>query len=208
VRRATVWIPWLVLTLSTVPASAFAQTPDRDQVDFRHATTLAVFGGGAVDASEAGPIAGGTIGWQVSRAIAFEGFGRWYDRAAGSDAFAAAMIVQADVLAARSARLFVSGGFGMYHVSFGPGAMDSMPAFYGHRMPRAADHVISTASFTDPAFVLGGGVKFPVSRHVSLRPGVDLTIVPNHSTYHYVTTFAVSLAYRFEEHPVTAARRK
>jgi hypothetical protein len=43
----------LVLTLSTVPATAFAQTADRDQVDFRHATTLAVFGGGAVDASEA-----------------------------------------------------------------------------------------------------------------------------------------------------------
>jgi len=46
-----------------------------------------------------------------------------------------------------------------------------------------------------------------MTRHASLRPAVDVMIVPVRSRYHYVTTFAVSLAYRFEHHPMTAFRR-
>lgn len=205
-KRVAVSVP-VAMMLALLSAPVLAQTTSREPVDFRHATMLGVFGGAAVDTADAGPVAGGTLGWQVSPSIAVEGFGRWYYRGSNTDAFASALLLQTDLLSSGPARVFVSAGLGVYHVSFGRAAYASMPEFYRRRLPAGAGGPTSQASFTDPAVVLGGGLKFALSRRVSIRPGVDATIVPVRSRYHYVTTFAVSLAYRFEHHPVTAARR-
>jgi hypothetical protein len=207
VRRLVVSVPLAAMLLALLSASAVAQTTSREPVDFRHATTLAVLGGGAVDTAEAGSVAGGTLAWQMSPKVAVEGVGRWYYRGGDTDAFASALLLQADVFSAGDTRVFLSGGLGLYHASFGPAAQGSMPEFYRRRLEARAGAPVTQASFTDPAVVLGGGLKFALTRHVSLRPSIDATIVPVHSRYHYVTTAAVSVAYRFEHHPVTASWR-
>jgi hypothetical protein len=196
----------IVVALAVFSVPVFAQTAERERTDFRHATTLAVFGGGAADTADAGPVVGGTLGWQLTRSVALEGVGRWYDRGGGSDAFAAALLVQADLFTSGDTHLFVNGGLGLYHVSFAPAGRGRMPAFYGRRMTMRPDAVVTESTFTDPSIVLGGGLKFGMTRNLSVRPAVDATIVPVGSRYHYVTTFAISLAYRFEQHPVTASR--
>jgi hypothetical protein len=206
VKRVVVSVALAAMTLALPPAPVVAQTT-REPVDFRHATTLGVLGGAAVDTAANGPVAGGTLGWQVSRSIAVEGFGRWYYRGNHTDAFASGLLVQTDVISSGDTRVFLSGGLGVYHVSFGPAAHISMPDFYRRRLAAREGGPIGQATFTDPAVVLGGGLKFALTRHLSLRPAVDATIVPARSRYHYVTTFAMSLAYRFEHHPVTASRR-
>ena len=205
-KRVAVSVSFAMM-LALLSAPALAQTPNREPVDFRHATMLGVLGGGAVDTADAGPVAGATLGWQVSPSIAVEGLGRWYYRGSNTDAFSSALLLQTDLLSSGPARVFVSGGVGVYHVSFARAAYASMPDFYRRRIAARTEGPTSQASFTDPAVVLGGGLKFALSRRVSFRPAVDATIVPARSRYHYVTTFAVSLAYRFEHHPVTAARR-
>lgn len=206
-RRVVVAVPFGALLCALLSAPAGAQTTSHEPVDFRHATTLAVSGGGAVDTADSGPVAGATLGWQLSRAIAVEGVGRWYYRGKDTDAFSSALLLQTDVVSSGETRLFISGGLGVYHASFGPAAQMSMPDFYRRRMARRAGGPASQVTFTDPAVVLGAGAKFAMTRHVSLRPAVEAMIVPVRSRYHYVTTVAVSLAYRFEHHPVTASRR-
>ena len=204
-RRLLLSFSLLAVTLALPAASASAQTAAREPVDFRHATTLGITGGGAVDGEQAGPAAGALLGWQLSPRIGIEGFGRWFARDHDSNAFAAALTVQANVASLGTASMFVNGGFGMYYVDFGSSAMGSMPEFYRRRM--SDEHApVSGRSFTDPAIVAGGGLQFALSRHVILRPSIDTTIVPAQSRYHFVTTFAVSLAYRFEQHPVTSSR--
>jgi hypothetical protein len=206
VRRIVVSVPFAALMLA-LSAPVIAQTTTREPVDFRHATTLGISGGGAVDTADAGPMAGAALAWQLSRSVAVEGVGRWYYLGKDTDAFSSALLLQTDVIASGETRVFVAGGLGVYHTSFGPAAQMSMPGFYRRRMAARADSPAQQVTFTDPAVVLGGGMKFAMTRHVSLRPAVEAMIVPVRSRYHYVTTFAVSLAYRFEHHPVTASRR-
>ena len=206
-KRVVVAIPFAALILAVLCPAVIAQTTSRESVDFRHATSLGISGGGAIDTAGGGPVAGATLGWQLSRSVAVEGVGRWYSRGKDSDAFSSALLLQTDVISSGDARVFISGGLGVYRVSFGPGAQMSMPAFYQRRMGARASGPVTQATFTDPAVVLGGGMKFALTRHLSLRPAVDTIVVPVRSRYHYVTSVAVSLAYRFEHHPVTAVRR-
>lgn len=206
-RRVVVSVTFAAMTLALLSAPVVAQTSTREPVDFRHATTLAVFGGAAVDSADGGPVAGGTLGWQVSPSFAVEGVGRWNHRGSDTDAFTAALLLQTDLISSGDTRVFFSGGLGVHHVSFGPAAHTSMPDVYRRRVAAHDRGPVSQMSFTDPAVVVGGGIKFALSRHVSLRPAIDATIVSVGSRYHYVTTFAVSLAYRFEHHPVTASRK-
>jgi hypothetical protein len=55
--------------------------------------------------------------------------------------------------------------------------------------------------------VFGGGVSLFASRRISIRPDVETMLVRADGQSYFVTTFAARLAYHFEEHPVTPARR-
>ena len=58
-------------------------------------------------------------------------------------------------------------------------------------------------NFTDPSFILGGGVNLFVTRHVALRPDVEAKLVRRNSQNYVVTAVSVHLAYHFEDHPMT-----
>lgn len=193
----------LALALFAPPAGA--QTTSQP-ADFRHATTLSVSGGGAVDGVTTNAAFGGALGWQLTRGVALEGMGRWMGRGAGSDGFASALVVHASVLPSSHARPFLTAGVGLYHVSFDDSA-SRMPSFYRRRMANGANSPAAMMSFTDPSLLFGGGLTLPLTQRLSGRWTVDAMMVPLRSRYYVVTTMAVALAYRFEQHPVTPARR-
>jgi hypothetical protein len=62
-------------------------------------------------------------------------------------------------------------------------------------------------TFTDPALVLGGGVNVFFNRHIAVRPDLEAMVVMRDSHRYVVTTAAIHLAFHFEDHPVTPARR-
>jgi hypothetical protein len=120
---------------------------------------------------------------------------------AGSNAFAAAITVQTGLAGPRPLMPFLTGGIGLYHASFD--RVGSMPAFYGRRMAMDGMHMGTTATFTDPTVVFGGGVNAFVNRHWAIRPDVREMVVLRNSRSYFVTAFAIHVAYHFEDHPVT-----
>jgi hypothetical protein len=127
----------------------------------------------------------------------------WFDRGSTADAFSAALTAHVNLLTPRSVVPFVAGGVGLYRASF-DAVDDSMPDFYRRRLDSDSG---TTRTFTDPSFVVGGGVNVFTSRHWSIRPSVDATIVFRDSESYVVTVAAVGVAYHFEDHPITPARR-
>jgi hypothetical protein len=194
------------LLAAAVPAVAQTTQGTTPPTDFRHATTLSGFAGAAVDSNQAGTAFGGSIGWQLTPRVSLQSSGEWLDRGSGADAFAVAFKAQADLLPALRVRPFIEGGLGLYHASF-DSRTTGMPHFYQRRMNMGPNGPTETAAFTDPACVLGGGLHIGVTRRLMLRPNVDAMVVARHSRTYVVTTVAVHLAYRFEHHPVTQARR-
>jgi len=195
-RRAA-WAAVVVIVLS-VPAAAQTAPPGND---WSHGTSLSVFGGLAGDSSEAGPLAGAAIGWEVTPAIAIEGSGHWLDRGSGADAFAAALKVQAGLMVPHRAVPFLEAGIGLYRAWFDPAA-DTVPDFYRHRMAATTPGPGVTSTFTDPSFLFGGGVNIFVTRHIAIRPCIESMIVRRDSQNYVVTAVAVHFAYHFESHPV------
>ena len=131
------------------------------------------------------------------------GLGNWLDRGTGAEAFAAALKFQAGVRSHHTIGPFAEAGVGLYHASFDTTATN-IPDFYLQRMPSPRS---TTSTFTDPSFIVGGGVNVFASRHISISPVVELMIVRRDSESHYVTAIAAQFAYHFEDHPVTPARR-
>jgi hypothetical protein len=174
--------------------------------DWKHGTTLSAFAGAGTDSSKTGAVGGMSMGWEATPVLAFEGSGSWLDRGAGADAFAAALKVQAGLRSVRTVVPFVEAGFGLYRAWFDPEST-SIPEFYERRMNTTAPATPTPRTFTDPALVFGGGVSLFASRRISLRPDVETMLVRADGQSYFVTTVAVRLAYHFEEHPVTPARR-
>ncbi len=65
----------------------------------------------------------------------------------------------------------------------------------------------ATSTFTDPSFILGGGMNIFVTRHIAIRPDVEAMIVRRDSHNYVVTAVVVHIAYHFENHPITPTRR-
>ena len=186
-----------------VTATAAAQTP-RPTVMFRNGSTVNLFAGAATAPTPSRPaaIGGGAVGWDLTPRFAIEGSGEWMEWGSGSHGFAAAMTAQAGLAGGRDLMPFVTGGIGLYHASFDrPGAR--MPDFYNRRMMMNSSRVGTTAGFTDPTVVFGGGVNAFVNRHWAIRPDVREMVVLRNSRSHFVTALAVHVAYHFEDHPVT-----
>lgn len=82
-----------------------------------------------------------------------------------------------------------------------------MPEFYSRRVSGTDPGLTAPKTLTDPAFLFGGGVNFQLSRHLALRPDVEVMMVFDDSHNYWVTGVAVHFAYHFEDHPVTPFRR-
>jgi outer membrane protein with beta-barrel domain len=177
---------------------AWAQT-NPSQSPWTHGTTVNVFAGTASASSDTGPLAGMALGWEVTRWVTVEGTGSWLNRRQGAEAFAADLKALVNVMPTRSILPFIQGGVGLYRASFDP-SRDAMPAFYRNRFGTRA-FAASAATFTDPTFVVGGGVNMFVSRHLAIRPDFQTTIVSRDADHYIVNSASVHLAYHFEPHP-------
>jgi hypothetical protein len=193
-------VGWTALVLLPLAVPAAAQ-PAPPANSWSHGTTLNVFAGAGADSSRAGALAGTSIGWEITPAMAIEGSGYWLDRGAGPDAFAAALKLQVGLMMPRGAVPFVSAGVGLYRATVDGASNGTMPDFYRRRMTGAMGPT-TLRTFTDPSFILGGGVNVFMTPHIALRPNVETMFVRRHGHGHVVTALAVHLAYHFESHPV------
>ena len=98
--------------------------------EWAHSTELGVFAGGATGGGAAGATLGGTAAWQVSRFVAVEGRGVWFDRGTGASGFEADLSALVGFVPKQMVTPYVSAGFGLYRASFDSagGAMPSSTA--------------------------------------------------------------------------------
>jgi Outer membrane protein beta-barrel domain len=168
-----------------------------DPAGWRYGTTLTLNPGVASGNSEAGGTLGGALGWELTPRLAVEGLGTWLDRPESPETFSAAIRSRYALVPRRSAP-FIEGGFGMFITTIDP-ARATVPEFYRNRM---ADET-RRRKFTDPAFFTGAGWTVVVSRHISLQPALEWTIVTDSGHGYTLTTATLRIAYHFEDHPVT-----
>jgi hypothetical protein len=187
----------LVMLALSAPASAQLLHQSHD---WNHGTTLNLFAGAGTDPAGTQPLLGTSHGWEITPSIGIEGSGYWFDRSGKSDAFAAALKLQAGVTAPHTVVPFVTAGIGLYRASF-DAAAGNIPDFYRRRIAMHGDGPGIMSTFTDPSFVFGGGLNVFVTRHVAIRPDVETMIVVRDSASHVVTAVAVHLAYHFENPP-------
>ena len=73
-------------------------------------------------------------------------------------------------------------------------------------MRHALEDGIAMRTFTDPSVVFGGGISLVATRHIAIRPAVEVAMVLRNNHSLATASAVVRLAYRFEDHPVTRAR--
>jgi hypothetical protein len=198
--RASALVAWIAL----IAAPAFAQTGPT-QHEWGSGTAFSVFGGVATDSAHTGLAGGGSIGWEVVPWFGLEGTAAWLDRGARVDAVAADVTAVVSLTKPGPMVPFIDGGVGLYRTSFGPGA-SGVPAFYQHRMAAMSGPLRTSAAFTDPTMVVGGGINVFVSGHAALRPEIQARIVAGDSRTQVVTAFVMRVTYHIENHPVRRAR--
>jgi hypothetical protein len=186
----------LVLALTAMPATGLAQ--GGRQADARHAAALTLFGGAASGESGTGPALGWAIGWMPSTRVTVEG-GTWWTREPSIEGFAALLGTRVSVTPpAATATAFVSGEIGLYRATVDSTDRD-VPPFYLERMTEGP----LSRTFDDFSFAVGGGVEFPLKRHLSLRPHARVMFVTADGRVRPMAIYGVHLSYNFLEHPVT-----
>jgi hypothetical protein len=187
----------LVATVSMSSAFAHAQTAPPNQ--WAHGTELAVFVGSATT----GPMVAASVGWEVTRWIAIEGRGAWFDRGDDARGFGADLNALVNLVAKRPVTPFLGAGFGLYRASF-DGAAPAMTDVYRARM--RSGRFTGSHVFTDPALRLTAGVDIIARRHWALRPDVSLLMVRAGGAGETFGAAGISVGYRFEDHPITPSR--
>jgi hypothetical protein len=181
----------VLLLLAT---SISAQTLDPPEHTWSRGATLSGFAGAAMATSTDGPLAGGAIGWTITPWIGVEGSGAWLQHGRGASAFSASLAGHANLMRPGLAVPFVRGGIGLYRAWFdrdrGP-----LPGFYEARLGASAS---IRPSFTDPAFVLGGGLNLFVASRWAIRPQAEALVVRRHGQSHTLALFTVHVAHHFE----------
>lgn len=168
-------------------------------------TSLSVFGGVATAESTAGGVLGGAAGWQISPRFALEGNAFWLDRPGSETGFSAALNSHVNLVRRQTAVPFLAAGIGVYRASLDADAA-AASEFYRERLA-AGDALATTQTFTDLAFIVGGGIDFFLSSQLALRPQGDVMFVVNDGRSRMVPVFTVHLAYHFNDHPITPSRR-
>lgn len=191
----------LALGLGT---SVAAQTSPTEHV-WSDGTTLNAFGGVSVASSDAGALAGGGAGWEMTPRYGLEGRFAWANSVGGGDTLAASLTFNANLHRSRPCVPFIKAGVGLYRASFA--SVDEMPAFYSRRATDSGT-AVPTKVFTDPTLVVGTGVDIFTSRHFAVRPEVGLTFALGGGHVYTVPTVTFHVSYHFESHPVTPTRTR
>jgi hypothetical protein len=203
------WLRYLPLTaLFLVVASVGAEAQPPTSLPYEpstHCTSLSLFGGVATAESEPGALLGGSAGWQLSPRFSFEGNVMWLDRPNSETGFAAAFTAHVNLLRGKVVVPFLTGGLGFYHASV-DASDDAAPKFYADRFNAEGDDVDTKRTFTDPSFVVGGGVDIFLSPQLTLRPQGDAMVVVGDGHSRVVPTFTLHLVYHFRDHPITPSR--
>jgi hypothetical protein len=191
------------MVLITMAANAWSQTVRADE--WRYGTTLGAFVGAASASTDTGAAVGATLGWEVTPHFTLEGRGVWFDGGQRADAFTALLGAHVPLLPARPVAPFVSAGAGVYHATF-ESMSSAMPRFYQRRM-MSETAGFQNRTFNDFVVALGGGIDVFLARHLALRPEATVLLVTTRSDTRAVSVYGMHLAYHFESHPVTRARR-
>jgi hypothetical protein len=191
------------VALLVIAPNVWGQTVVADE--WRVGTTLAGFVGASTTSRVTSAAAGAALGWEITPHVTLEGRGIWLDGGRRADAFAALFGARVPLLPARSVVPFLSGGVGMYRATF-EAASGSIPRFYGRRMMVEPGR-FQGQTFDDFVVGFGGGSDIFLARHLALRPELTILLVTTRSDTHAVPVYGVHLAYHFEDHPITPARR-
>lgn len=194
----------LVLVVGAA-STAVAQTAPPENV-WSRGTTFGLFAGVGTASSRSGVLVGGALGWEITPRFGLEGTFGWLDRSGRGEAFAADLTAQVAITKPGVVAPYVKGGFGLYRASF-DSPFSELPDFYRRRLGPNSPALRVNHTFTDPSFVVGGGARVFATRQWSIEPEVAATIVRRASRSHVVTAVSVSVAYHFEEHPITPATR-
>ena len=182
------------------PLTAQAQAPD-----FTRCTTANFFGGAATAPDMSQGLFGGAVGWEMTRRLSAEMTTKWLVPERGAEAFSAIGTMQFALTGRQTFVPFLTLAPACICLVRRRQQRDSRVLHPSSHRARADGGTRQT--FTDPAFVAGGGVSLFASRHISVRPEVEVMLVPNDSETYVITSFTVRLAYHFELHRVTPDRR-
>lgn len=173
------------------------------------ATSLAVTAGGSRADEATRLVLGGSARWELTPHLAFEGVGRWMDRARHPDAYAGELAVVLGLSGTReSAVPYVVGGVGIHRRSFHrEDGAPAAPEFYRRRFADAVSRAGPRETFTDPTLALGIGVDLPVGGQITVRPDLRALVLFGGGRRDTVWVGTVSVGYRFQHRPVTPARR-
>lgn len=183
--------------MAGIAEDALAQAPRRP--DWTSGSSLGLFAGAATDGSRVGAVGGGTAGWEVAPQLSVEGTVSWFSRGHRTGSFSADFTALFALVPPRRTMPYVKAGVGLYHTWL-DSAESPIPDFYSRRLE---DRVLGTTeTFTDPAIVVGTGVRLWLSERWVLRPELDAKAVVNGSRAYWMTSAAVRLAYSFVERPI------
>jgi hypothetical protein len=186
-----------VAVILAMPTVVRAQGPDLSRC-----TTANLLVGGAAGQEVRQPLFGGAVGWELTPHFFLETTTKWLVPDRGADAFSAMVTAQIPWTGRQTVVPFFTAGAGAHRASFDIDR-SRIPSFYARRLSEPGMMAGTHRSFVDPAFVAGGGVSIFASRHVSVRPEVEVMLVHHGSENYVLTSVSVRLAYHFETHRVT-----
>jgi len=194
----------LLVVMLVLSVPALAQTTTTDTPQFTRCTTANVFGGGTFISDEHHPVLGGAVGWELMPHLTAEATFRWLTPQQGSTAMSALFTAQVPMRWGGRLVPFIAGGAGLHHATFdlshGP-----LPDFYQRRVTSTL--ATGQQAFDDPAYVVSAGVSFFPTRHMSIRPELETMLVRGGGENLIGITAAVRIAFHFEDHGVTSARK-
>jgi hypothetical protein len=189
----------VVMLVAWGAAPAGAQAPAHDWSD---GTSVNLFGGVAADADGGGGLAGGGAGWTVTPTFGLEGRAGWSNDVGGAEAFAASLVARFSPWKPRPLVPFLKAGVGLYRAVF-DSTTGEMPEFYRRRLTAADGSVSHSVTWTDPTLVAGAGFDIFASRHVAIRPEVDLSVALDGGHGYAIVNAMVNIVYHFEDKRVT-----
>jgi len=195
-RSSVLVIGGFVVASFAFASAVAAQGPTDHQ--WSHGTTLSASAGAAMAPSaDTRATLGGGFSWEINHRFSVEGAGNWLVPRSDDHGFAADLTALFNLTRPTRVVPYVGGGVGLYIASFDT-ANGPLPAFYQKRLSQ--DSPVTHRTFTDPTFVITGGIDILAKTHLSIRPNVSAKLVTDGSSTYWVTIAQVNVAYHFELH--------